>query len=113
MLVSPKLSNVNSPEEYQFPLTDLHVHLTNEFTIDTVMKIAKEKNVKLHYGTVTSARNCGLSWRPVKFLEVFNDWKTFDADFGNECATGFVVLPRLTNTRIIATEGSEAGPAGP
>ncbi len=46
MLVSPKLSNAKSPEEYQFPLTDLHCHLTNEFTIDTVMKIAKERNVK-------------------------------------------------------------------
>jgi len=46
MLVSPKLTNAKSPEEYQFPLTDLHCHLTNEFTIDTVMKIAKERNVK-------------------------------------------------------------------
>lgn len=46
MLMSPLLSNSKAPEEYNFPLIDLHVHLTNEFTIETVMQIAKEKKVK-------------------------------------------------------------------
>ena len=46
MLMSPLLSNVKTPEEYDFPLIDLHVHLTNDFTIDRVMEIAKTRNVK-------------------------------------------------------------------
>ena len=45
MLVSPRMASVK-PEEYDFPLTDLHVHLTQEFTIDKVMEIAKNRNVK-------------------------------------------------------------------
>lgn len=46
MVISPLLSNLKSSEEYDFPLIDLHVHLTNEFTIDKVMEIAKARNVK-------------------------------------------------------------------
>ncbi len=46
MLMSPHLKNVNASEEYDFPLVDLHVHLTNEFTIDRVMQIARERKVK-------------------------------------------------------------------
>jgi histidinol phosphatase-like PHP family hydrolase len=46
MLMSPLLSNAKSPEEYDFPIVDLHCHLTNEFTIDTVMQIAKDRKVK-------------------------------------------------------------------
>jgi histidinol phosphatase-like PHP family hydrolase len=46
MLMSPLFTNVKTPEEYNFPLMDLHVHLTNEFTIDMVMDIAKTRNVK-------------------------------------------------------------------
>ena len=44
--------------------------------------LQKEKMFKMHYGIITSARNCGLSWRPTKFVEVFNDKKTFEVDFG-------------------------------
>ena len=44
--------------------------------------LQKEKQFSLHYGILTSARNCGLSWRPVRFVEVFNDKKTFEVDFG-------------------------------
>jgi histidinol phosphatase-like PHP family hydrolase len=45
MLMSPQLTKVK-PEEYDFPLVDLHCHLTSEFTIDTVMQIAKDRKVK-------------------------------------------------------------------
>ncbi len=44
--------------------------------------LQKERGFRLHYGIVTSARNCGLSWRPTRFIEVFNNKKTFEADFG-------------------------------
>jgi len=46
MLVSPLLGDANSPEEYDFPLMDLHVHLTNVYTIERMMGIAKTRNVK-------------------------------------------------------------------
>lgn len=46
MLVSPLTGNVKTPE-YDFPLMDLHVHLTNDFTIDRVMEIARTRNVKM------------------------------------------------------------------
>jgi histidinol phosphatase-like PHP family hydrolase len=44
MLVSPLMTNAK-PEVYDFPLTDLHCHLTQEFTIDNVMEIAKQRGV--------------------------------------------------------------------
>jgi len=46
MLMSPLIGNVKATEEYDFPLMDLHVHLTNEFTIEMAMEIAKTRNVK-------------------------------------------------------------------
>jgi histidinol phosphatase-like PHP family hydrolase len=46
MLVSPLLGDANTPEEYDFPLMDLHVHLTNVYTIERMMGIAKTRNVK-------------------------------------------------------------------
>lgn len=45
-LMSPHFMNSATVEQYDFPLVDLHVHLTPEFTIDTVMQIAKDRNVK-------------------------------------------------------------------
>jgi histidinol phosphatase-like PHP family hydrolase len=45
MLVSPNMKSVK-PETYDFPLTDLHCHLTDEFTIEKVMEISKNRNVK-------------------------------------------------------------------
>jgi histidinol phosphatase-like PHP family hydrolase len=45
MLVSPRTANLK-PETYDFPLTDLHCHLTQDFTIDRVMEISKTRNVK-------------------------------------------------------------------
>jgi histidinol phosphatase-like PHP family hydrolase len=45
-LVSPLLGDANAPEEYDFPLMDLHVHLTNVYTIERMMGIAKRRNVK-------------------------------------------------------------------
>jgi histidinol phosphatase-like PHP family hydrolase len=46
MIMSPLLNNVKALEEYDFPLMDLHVHLTNDYTIDRMMEIAKTRNVK-------------------------------------------------------------------
>ena len=37
---------MSKEEVYNFPLTDLHCHLTEEFTINNVMEIAKQRNVK-------------------------------------------------------------------
>jgi|GEM_PF-2556118 len=48
--------------------------------------LQKGKRFRLHYGIIASARNCGLSWRPARFVEVFNDMKTFEADFGRFAA---------------------------
>jgi hypothetical protein len=46
MLLSPILAKDEAIEEYNFPLIDLHVHLTNEYTIERMMEIAKTRNVK-------------------------------------------------------------------
>jgi hypothetical protein len=48
MLVSPILAKDETPEEYDFPLMDLHVHLTNEYTIERIMQIAIEINDMAH-----------------------------------------------------------------
>jgi histidinol phosphatase-like PHP family hydrolase len=45
-IMSPLLSNIKSFGEFDFPLTDMHVHMTNEFTIEDIMAIAKERKVK-------------------------------------------------------------------
>lgn len=42
----PLLGNCNTPEEYNFPLMDLHVHTADKFTIDNIMDIAKSRNVR-------------------------------------------------------------------
>lgn len=46
MLISPLSANVETSDENDFPLMDLHVHLTNDFTIDRMMEIARTRNVK-------------------------------------------------------------------
>ena len=46
MAVSPFLDNVITIGENDFPLMDLHVHMTNTFTIDNIMDIAKKTNVQ-------------------------------------------------------------------
>jgi hypothetical protein len=46
LAVSPLSFNIARPDEYDFPLMDLHVHLTNNFTIDDLMKIAKKTKVQ-------------------------------------------------------------------
>ncbi len=48
--------------------------------------LQKGKRFRLHYGILASARNCGLGWRPARFVEVFNDKKTFEVDFGRFAA---------------------------
>jgi histidinol phosphatase-like PHP family hydrolase len=44
MLVAPRIADAN-PQEYNFPLTDLHCHLTEQFTIDRVMELGKQRHV--------------------------------------------------------------------
>jgi histidinol phosphatase-like PHP family hydrolase len=46
MLMSPLSANLKSSEDYDFPLMDLHVHLTNDFTIERMLEIARTRNVK-------------------------------------------------------------------
>jgi len=47
MLLSPLSAKFQSAEKYDFTVTDLHVHLTDTFTIDNVMDLAKKRNVKI------------------------------------------------------------------
>jgi histidinol phosphatase-like PHP family hydrolase len=46
MIMSPRSVKEQAPETYDFPLVDLHVHLTNTFTIDMVMAISEKRKVK-------------------------------------------------------------------
>ena len=46
LLTAPSLSYSKPEEKYHFPLTDLHVHLTKEFTIEKVLEIAEKSHVK-------------------------------------------------------------------
>jgi histidinol phosphatase-like PHP family hydrolase len=46
MAVSPILGNINTSGDNDFPLMDLHCHTTQNFTIDTIMDIAKRTNVQ-------------------------------------------------------------------
>jgi histidinol phosphatase-like PHP family hydrolase len=46
MVMSPLLGNKNATGEDDFPLMDLHVHLTSSFTINDVMDIAKRTKVQ-------------------------------------------------------------------
>jgi histidinol phosphatase-like PHP family hydrolase len=46
MAMSPLLGDINAFSEAGFPLVDLHVHTTNNFTIDNIMDIAKRTNVQ-------------------------------------------------------------------
>ena len=47
LLAAPSLSRgFASPADDGFPLMDLHVHLTGNFTIDHVMEISKKTNVQ-------------------------------------------------------------------
>ncbi len=43
---SPVLGNTAAKNEYDFPLIDMHVHTTRQFTIEHIMDIAKERNVQ-------------------------------------------------------------------
>src|SRR5262245_1185382 len=42
----PFLRIANSAEQFDFPLCDLHVHLTDRFSIKQVMDIAQERGVR-------------------------------------------------------------------
>jgi hypothetical protein len=47
MAVSPIFGNIDAYSGNEFPLLDLHVHSTDQFTIDHIMDIAKKRNVQL------------------------------------------------------------------
>jgi hypothetical protein len=44
--ISPVLGNVFSVSSDDFPLMDLHVHITNNFTIDNIMEISRKTGVQ-------------------------------------------------------------------
>lgn len=46
MLASPLLANIKTSQDYDFPLMDLHVHLTENFTIDMAMELSEKRKVK-------------------------------------------------------------------
>ena len=46
LAVSPFLGNCNAANDYDFPLTDMHVHRTDKFTINNIMDIAKSRKVR-------------------------------------------------------------------
>lgn len=46
LVTTPSLSFADSPDKYDFPLLDLHVHTTSEFTIDRIMEVGKKRGVK-------------------------------------------------------------------
>jgi len=46
LAVSPLSCSIGKADEYEFPLMDLHVHLTDNFTIDHLLDISKKTNVQ-------------------------------------------------------------------
>ncbi|MGF1584408.1 MAG: hypothetical protein ACFCUM_03735 [Bacteroidales bacterium] len=46
MTASPWLTSFKQSERYDFPLIDMHVHLTGEFGIDRMMEIAEKRGVR-------------------------------------------------------------------
>ncbi len=67
MATAPSLSFGNSTEKYNFPLLDLHVHTTPQFTIDKIMTIGKSQGMK--FGIVDHP----ISWA----LKNDNDLKNY------------------------------------
>lgn len=58
-MVMPSLyGNINFLDDEDFSLMDLHVHTTDEFTIDVAMKIAAERKVK--FGILAHPHDFGL-----------------------------------------------------
>lgn len=58
LATAPSLTFARSSNEYEFPLLDLHVHTTPQFTIDTIMEIGKNTGVK--FGIVEHPVNWAL-----------------------------------------------------
>lgn len=52
MAIAPSFTGEGSSGDEPFPLMDLHVHLTNVFTIDSLMRIARKTNVQ--FGVVVN-----------------------------------------------------------
>ena len=46
MMLAPLMLHSASSANESFPLMDLHVHLTPEFTIEQAMELAAKRNVK-------------------------------------------------------------------
>ena len=46
LAVSPLLGNCNTLNDYDFPLTDMHVHRTDKFTINNIIDISKSRKVR-------------------------------------------------------------------
>jgi hypothetical protein len=46
LFFTPTVVNSKNPDEYEFDLTDLHVHTTDNYTIEKMMEIAQRRKVK-------------------------------------------------------------------
>ena len=46
MAVAPMIANCATTDEFPYPVMDLHVHTTNEFTMEVIMQLAKSRDVK-------------------------------------------------------------------
>ena len=68
MVMSPLIGNKNAFGDDDFPLMDLHVHLTSNFTIDNVMDIARK--TKVQFGIMV---NPGMSVRDDASLKNYID----------------------------------------
>jgi histidinol phosphatase-like PHP family hydrolase len=67
-VASPLLGNVDAFGDDDFPLMDLHVHTTSNFTIDSIMDIARRTNVQ--FGVV---ENPGMNVRDDASLKKYID----------------------------------------
>jgi histidinol phosphatase-like PHP family hydrolase len=68
MVMSPLIGNKSAFGEDDFPLMDLHVHLTSNFTIDNVMDIARK--TKVQFGIMV---NPGMNVRDDASLKNYID----------------------------------------
>lgn len=46
LLAAPAVLSKCSPAETDFPVTDMHVHTTDTFTMDQIMQLGKQRNVR-------------------------------------------------------------------
>lgn len=62
MCTSPLLGSTTTNSDYEFPLIDMHVHMTDKFTIEKIMEIAESRKVKF-----------GIVEHPTEWAAIKND----------------------------------------